>query len=69
MCHLRTLDLSHNQLTALNNVDNLVCLETLTVDDNKLKELPPGMEKLQMLRVLSIRNNSIHPKAMGFSFS
>lgn len=59
MCHLCTLDLSHNQLTALHHVENLVCLETLIVDDNKLKELPPDMEQLQMLKVLSIRNNSI----------
>lgn len=59
MLHLCSLDLSNNYLTSLSNVENLVCLDTLVVDDNKLEELPPGMEQLQLLRVLSIRNNSI----------
>lgn len=59
MIHLHLLDMSSNQLSSLHDVENLVSLDTLIVDDNKLEELPPGIEELQLLRVLSIRNNSI----------
>ena len=60
MVHLHSLDISDNKLTSLHGVENLVALETLVADDNKLEELPPGMEDLRLLRVLSIKNNSIH---------
>lgn len=59
MLHIRLLDLSSNQLSSLHDLQNLVCLDTLVVDDNKLEEIPSGMGQLQLLRVLSIRNNSI----------
>ena len=59
MFHLTSLDLSNNHLTSLHNIENLVSLDTLIVDDNKLQELTPGIESLQLLRVLSIRNNRL----------
>ena len=59
MPFLRSLDLSRNQLATLHEGENLLCLHTLIMDDNKLEELPPCIGQLQALRVLSIRNNSI----------
>lgn len=59
MSFLRSLDLSRNQLATLHDGENLLCLHTLIMDDNKLEELPPCIGQLQALRVLSIRNNSI----------
>ncbi|CAI7999217.1 Geranylgeranyl transferase type-2 subunit alpha, partial [Geodia barretti] len=62
MLTIRTLNISNNQLCSLNHIENLVSLETLVADNNQLQGLPPGTEKLQMLKVLSIRNNRIHTK-------
>lgn len=62
MVHISTLNVSTNQLSSLNHIENLVSLETLVADDNKLQGLPPGTDNLQLLKVLSIRNNRIHKK-------
>ena len=62
MVHISTLNVSTNQLSSLNHIENLVALETLVADDNKLQGLPPGTNNLQLLKVLSIRNNRIHKK-------
>ena len=62
MLTIQTLNISNNQLCSLNHIENLVSLETLVADNNQLQGLPPGTEKLQMLKVLSIRNNRIHTK-------
>ena len=60
MLHIQSLDLSGNQLISLPGVEDLLCVSVLVLDDNRLEDLPSVMAELQLLRVLSIRNNSIH---------
>ena len=59
MLHIHTLNVSNNQLHSLTGVPSLVSLKTLIADDNQLQGLPPGIEELELLKVLSIRNNRI----------
>ncbi len=62
MLLFRTVDLSGNDLASLRGVGQLVCVETLVLDDNQLESLPAEMGELLHLKELSLRNNSIsHP--------
>lgn len=54
------IDLSHNLLSRISpDVRYLVCVRELNLDGNKLEQLPLEMARLKLLRVLSLKDNSI----------
>jgi Leucine-rich repeat (LRR) protein len=56
---LRELDISSNRLKSLQGIDVLVGLVDITLDDNKLAELPVEIGELMALRSLKARRNNI----------
>ncbi|XP_038642661.1 uncharacterized protein LOC119958299 [Scyliorhinus canicula] len=57
---LETLDLSSNSLTSVPNFSNLTTLRILTLDHNKIPDLPEGaFDDLLALEELSLRGNTI----------
>jgi len=40
------------------NINNLVCLETLLISNNKLKCLPESIDKIKCLKTLWIEGNN-----------
>ncbi|KAL8448317.1 hypothetical protein Emed_003847 [Eimeria media] len=64
---LRELDISHNEITSLEQLPVLRCLDTLNVGHNKLKSLK-GLEQLPCLVVLHAEANeldSLDPLGLG----
>lgn len=52
------LDLDDNEISVIENLENLICLKRLSLQDNKIMEIK-GLEKLISLQVLRLSNNKI----------
>lgn len=56
---LTHLDLSNNQLVDAGGVECLVSLQVLLLDNNQLRDLPLGIEKLTHIQHISLQNNRL----------
>lgn len=56
---LETLDLSFNRLIRLEDISSLTRLETLDLEHNLLRSLPPGIEHCTRMAHLNVRSNQI----------
>lgn len=66
--HVSTLDLSHNNLTAVPDVLlTMQCLIALDLSNNSLKSLPPNIGQLARLQALDLSDNRIAslPESLG----
>lgn len=58
--HLRSLNISHNQITSLpNSFSLLLHLRLLDLSHNKLRVLPQPLTRLQQLHTLNVANNGL----------
>ncbi|THC98666.1 hypothetical protein EYZ11_001869 [Aspergillus tanneri] len=65
LTRLQELDLSHNQLVSLRNLDNLTSLASLDLSSNQLGRLDPS-GPLRTLRSLKLSRNRLHSLDVGF---
>ena len=63
LTRLASLNLSHNQLTALPGIEQLVGLTELDLCKNELRSLPRSLRELPRLSKLNVSRNQLRPNA------
>ena len=61
--NIQTLDVSHNELSTLPGISELVNLETLCIKRNWFNVLPSGIAKLHKLKLIDASRNFLKPNA------